>query len=1421
VAIAAPRCLLAQDVNIALGSPVTASGPTWAGQLPEHLNDGDYQNQTHPLASSGTLGFYYEVDLEEEHALSRVVLFNRSGCCPERLSNYQVSIHADQNGAVGEARWSADIRTDGSNSGDGGQDVLTAALDPGGSFAGRFLRITNLSDEPYNPQIAELEVYTAPLPLIRSFTVDQGNITRTGNPSLPTAATLSWQVERFESLRIDPGIGDVSGPTGSRGVSPASTTTYTLTATNEAGQAKGTLTVGVDETVVHPVLTELMADNTSTLKDEDGDAADWIEVYNPNGFQLGMQGYHLTDDPLAPGKWRFPAVSIPAKGFLIVFASGKDRAVPGGRPHTSFALSKDGDYLALVAPDGRTVLQQFPADYPATLVFPKQKENLSYGIGSNGQVGFLMPPTPEAPNGPSQAGFVRDTSFTPDRGFFDGPIAVTITTSTPEAQIRYTIDGSEPTATHGAVYTVPVPIAKTTVLRAAAFKSGLVPTNVDTQSYLFLDDIIASGVMRKTITQSPVYAPQMVDALTDLPTVSLVTRSAINDTAEVKASVEWILPDGALGFQENAGVRYYGGAFTGFDKKNFRLYFRSVYGASKLKYPLFAGYDRGVRAVEVFDQLELRSGSHDMVERGFYMSNLFTDDTMLDLGNLNPHGRFVHLYFNGVYWGLYHLRERWNASMLAEYLGGPKESYEAINGNWNVGGWAEPGIPYDGDGSTWALIKSLRSDYEAVRELLDVRHYVDYMLMFMFGDSEDEYRCVGPTQPGSGFKFFLNDADGFLRAGGNRTAMGRPGRQPGDGPGSIFSMLLAEGHPDYKTLLADRIHALYFNHGAMTPERNAERLLERCDEVQLAFIAESARWGYRTPDSWETAKQSYLDSVLPSRSAAVVSQYRAAGFYAPIEAPVFSRSGGEVPAGFVLTMSAPAGSVYATADGSDPRLPGGALSPTARLIASGTTRVRLVGDSSGVSAYVPASEVLGAAWTDTSFDDAGWLASPSGAGVGYDDVPDYLPYIDLSVADVMRGVNSSIYIRYEFELAGPPSFDGLELRLRYDDGYVAYLNGQRLASRNAPAALSWNAAASQSHADADAIQFETATLVPVAPQQLLRAGRNVLAIHGLNAGVASSDMLIEAELSGIVFDEAHGLPIARSGLVRARAKLAGQWSALNEEVFTIDSSALRITELMYHPPPPPPATGFSDEDLEFIELQNIGARPLNLTGIWLSGAVSFVFPDRDASSDEDLPPGGIVLVVGSLEAFGAVYDAAALHVAGEFKGHLSNSGERLVLQDRSGKVLADFSYSDAWYPETDGGGSSLVIADSSLDPAAWSDATSWFASGVPGGTPGEEESPSTTGGRQIPGDANQDGELDLADAISLLLKLFGPDASLPCEGASLRAGANLTLLDSNGDGAVSITDVIHELSYLYRNGPQPALGTRCVRIEGCPSVCAR
>ena len=149
--------------NAALGRPVTSSAPTWGGQPPANITDGDLFTQSHPLAEFDTLGFTYTVDLGMSFNLEAIVLRNRiqGNCCPERLSNYQVSVHEDNGaGAPGPAVWTAVVRGDGTNSGVGGADVLEAALDAAGTFAGQYIMVENLSNDPYNPQIAELEALT-------------------------------------------------------------------------------------------------------------------------------------------------------------------------------------------------------------------------------------------------------------------------------------------------------------------------------------------------------------------------------------------------------------------------------------------------------------------------------------------------------------------------------------------------------------------------------------------------------------------------------------------------------------------------------------------------------------------------------------------------------------------------------------------------------------------------------------------------------------------------------------------------------------------------------------------------------------------------------------------------------------------------------------------------------------------------------------------------------------------------------------------------------------------------------------------------------------------------------------------------------------------------------------------------------------
>ena len=561
--------------------------------------------------------------------------------------------------------------------------------------------------------------------------------------------------------------------------------------------------------------------------------------------------------------------------------------------------------------------------------------------------------------------------------------------------------------------------------------------------------------MRKSITNHRTYGPKMRDSLMSLPTMIITTGPAINGVAETFGSLEYIPGSEAAGFQVNAGIRHFGGAWTNFSKKNFRIYFRREYGVGKLRYPLFEGHDNGVEPVREFDQLNLRAGSHDMVQRGFYMSNRFTDDTMLEMGHINPHGRFVHLYIDGAYWGMYHLRERWNADMQANYLGGDKPHYEAINGNWNVGGWADPGDPYDGDGSAWTRIKSFRGDYQKISPYLDVPNYIDFMLLFMFGHSEGEYRCVGPADVGSGFKFFLNDADGYLRtSAGNRTKRGAPGRSSGDGPGSIFSMLHKEGTTSIGycwptgfivTISTTASLRRRKTSPGSTPvwRRSSWRSLPR---RRAGIIAAPPRGPPRATKS--------------SRTGCRIGRGRSSR---NIVRPVFIRGSMRrcracPPAGWrrqCASFLSKHGVAYFTTNGSDPRLPDGTIAPSAMefldainertAIAKGAVwKYFDVGEDLGSSQLVEGhADYSEANWKHPAFDDAEWKSGKAELGYGEDDEATPIDF-----GGDKNNKHITVYFRHAFTLESLDRAVSARLELKRDDGAIVYLNGAEVARDN-------------------------------------------------------------------------------------------------------------------------------------------------------------------------------------------------------------------------------------------------------------------------------------------------------------------------------------------------------------------------------------
>ncbi|MCS5626935.1 MAG: lamin tail domain-containing protein, partial [Planctomycetes bacterium] len=289
--------------------------------------------------------------------------------------------------------------------------------------------------------------------------------------------------------------------------------------------------------------------------------------------------------------------------------------------------------------------------------------------------------------------------------------------------------------------------------------------------------------------------------------------------------------------------------------------------------------------------------------------------------------------------------------------------------------------------------------------------------------------------------------------------------------------------------------------------------------------------------------------------------------------------------------------------------------------------------------------------------------------------------------------------------------------------------------------------------------------------------------------------------------------------VRARAKLGNEWSGLAEATFVYNSDLpLRITELMYHPARPQNAGEYSADDFEFIEIQNVGTAPAALAGVYFDNGIQF---DFTSSPIQTLAPGEYLVLVENLAAFSSIYETEGLNIAGQYGGNLDNGGERISLTDGRGEKILEFRYEDDWFVESDGGGHSLNIIDPSGNTESWNDEAGWALSAEPGGTPGSPGGGDfVPSGWQLPGDANQDGVLDISDPVRLLRQLYlGVPGEIPCDSDDLAAGGSLVVLDVNGDSMADLSDAVYSLNYLFTRGPEPILGSECVRVEGCPSNC--
>ena len=713
----------------------------------------------------------------------------------------------------------------------------------------------------------------------------------------------------------------------------------------------------VETVIVLPVIdpqlriNELLSGNTTGLKDESLQPQDWLEIYNALSQPVDLAGWYLTDDAGNLTKWQFPSRVIAANGYLTVFCDGRETPPSGSSLlHTNFSLSS-GERVMLVKPDGVTIASELNP----TASLP----NVTYGWNAAGtQTGYLVSPTPGAVNSALATIGGNAVTFSQPHGFYTSSFSLTLTAA-PGSTIRYTLDGSKPTATTGTVYSGPITISPDTngptrgtrIVRAIAVNSQAAYAPVVTQTYLFINGtgtpssngVVGQSNLVASITGNATYGPLLDDALLALPSVSVILPSGLS-TSEAEASVELFNPTGVeAGFQINCGVNATGTTSLGSPKLSMAAKFRTQYGPSKLEYPVYDVGSLAPGAAVQFKELRLRSHSHDT----FYWlgtaenppvpygspsitrsgdaqigRNLWIEEMQILMGQPGKHGRQVHLYLNGSYHGIYHIEEHADDDYMASYFPGSSDDFHYTGG-------ATTGSDHgNGDtwSATWASVKNSLGNYNEAKRWVDVTNLADYMVLSFYAgndwdwDTNHNWGAAGPKLPDKGgWKFFEQDSDIALQAlNADCTDHNVP-----DG---IFYTLM--NYEDFRVLFRDRAYKHLYNDGVLTPVKAGALYDARMTEIYTAVIAETARWqpgSSVSPLPWDRDQEwvnewNYLkNTYFPGRTAVLLNQLRAHPNWWPVEPVVMNQHGGSVATGFVVTLTAPAGSIYYTTDGSDPR----------------------------------------------------------------------------------------------------------------------------------------------------------------------------------------------------------------------------------------------------------------------------------------------------------------------------------------------------------------------------------------------------------------------------------------------------------------------------------------------------------------------
>jgi hypothetical protein len=846
-------------------------------------------------------------------------------------------------------------------------------------------------------------------------------------------------------------------------------------------------------------LNEFLASNSSTIQDPDFQAfADWIELHNSSNDPVDISGWWLSDDADMLDKWVFPVgSSIPANGFLLVWADGQNTGL-----HTNYKLSAAGEKLILSNPLGLEIDK---------ISFAAQLSDVSQGrkVDGTGDWGFFTQPTPGTSNviNPFFEDYTKPVPhFSVAGGFFPTPVLVDIQNLSGSGAVYYTTDGSVPTV-NSQVFTQPQEFSTNTVVKARIIAPGRIPGPVLTNTYFVGEDFQQRGLAVLSLSGDPA----------DFFGVdSGILVQNYKPDREIPIHLEFYENDGILGFHHDAGGSVGGENSWILPQKLLNISSRKQYGGGHIEYQIFPD-----KARTRFEDLILRTSGNDWsntVFRDGLMQNTASSTADLDVQGFRP----VSTFINGVYYGIYNIREKQDKEYAEIHHGITADSLDYIENDGEV---------KEGDAMAYQQMVALLdagvqsdADFQNLANICDVRNFTDYIISEIFVANTSWGHNIAlfrKRSPEAKWRWFPHDYDrGFNPNEAGGTAMewatSTNGPDWSNGPfATLFLRKMLENNAfkeSFITRFADHLFVTW-NPQWVNPriDRHAAWIRNEMPYHVGEWAGTTSSYGDGIPSVqfWEN-EVTKLKTFAQQRNAFMfdnLAQFFSLPGVSGLSVQVNDPAHGQVrlhdmpflPAypwngkyfqnrPFTLTAEARPGFNFVrwekTSDSS------------ALLLAAGSNWKYRDADTA------PSDD-----WKLSSFDDSGWSNGPAQLGYGDND--------EATVINFGSDPNNKIptyYFRQKFVADDPSELTQLIVRLIADDGAVVYLNGQEVWRQNMPGGtIDFNTLASGTIGAPGENAWNEQSLSASA----LLPGENTIAVEVHQAVANSSDVSFDLEIRSV------------------------------------------------------------------------------------------------------------------------------------------------------------------------------------------------------------------------------------------------------------------------------------------------------------------